>query len=74
MENAPVAGGGRREPKVSGIAASDKCATCGHEAYDHEINYPILGKCEYVKWIGGHPEYRCMCSRFAAAGEGSAPH
>lgn len=44
---------------VSEVNLLSNCADCGHSASDH-----ISGPCEFVMWIGGHPEYRCMCGAF----------
>jgi len=45
-----------------GKLSGDLCANCGHSAEDH-----LLGPCDYIKWIAGHPEYRCMCQKFVRA-------
>jgi hypothetical protein len=45
---------------LSGDNYGQKCGSCGHFESDH-----LLGPCDYVKWIGGHPEYRCMCNKFS---------
>lgn len=38
----------------------DLCFSCGHQRKDHDEK----GSCNYIKWIGGHPEYRCGCGKF----------
>jgi hypothetical protein len=42
------------------LAADDFC-NCGHKRVDHS---ELEGPCDFIKWIGGHPEYRCMCIKF----------
>ena len=37
------------------------CANCGHARIDH-VGFSSV--CDFIKWVGGHPEYRCMCRKF----------
>jgi hypothetical protein len=42
------------------------CAHCGHARIEH---VGFSGPCDSIRWIGGHPEYRCMCRKFIKAKE-----
>ena len=46
---------------MSHSKADDICLTCRHFRIDHS---DFVGPCDYIKWIEGHPEYRCMCRTF----------
>ena len=50
-----------KEKTMSHSKADDICLTCRHSWIDHS---DFVGPCDYIKWIGGHPEYRCMCRTF----------
>ena len=47
--------------KIQRGEADDICLTCRHSRIDHS---DFVGPCDYIKWIEGHPEYRCMCRTF----------
>jgi hypothetical protein len=56
------------QPEEGGVISKleVKCANCGHARIEH---VDFSGPCDSVKWIGGHPEYRCMCHKFIKAKE-----
>jgi hypothetical protein len=45
------------------------CANCGHARIDH-----FSGPCDFIKWISGRPEYRCICPKFVKEGQAQMNH
>ena len=51
----------KQEGYVSEIEIKVPCTNCGHARIDH---VGFSGPCDFIKWVGGHPEYRCMCRKY----------
>jgi hypothetical protein len=45
----------------------DVCAECKHERIEHG-GTELSDECNFIKWVGGKPEWRCMCNKFVERG------